>query len=104
MRALAVLFLVSMSVSAYAEEQQNVKIPVKDGFQKLDMQGFQGAQGTSATTSPKTKTSVSIGCTDVTGRSFKAEDAGYQNCLMETKSRSGNPNDKGSNVNVQFGN
>ncbi|WP_413576613.1 hypothetical protein ACLVWU_01095 [Bdellovibrio sp. HCB290] len=99
MRLPVVLLFVGFTVMAHADEQTG-KVPVQDGFQKLDMQGFDKAMATTATGS---KPKVSIGCADSTGKSYSATDVGYQDCLVRTQSKTAGSNDT-SNVNLKFGN
>ncbi len=100
MRVMTILISILFVTTAYAEEQ-NVKVPVKAGFEKLDMQGFQGAMEADAK-AEKSKKKTSIGCTDTSGKSYKQGDQGYDTCLIQTKPL--NDKDKGSTTSIQFGN
>jgi hypothetical protein len=100
MLLMTIVFPVFLAMAAHAEEHSE-KVPVKDGFQKLDMQGFDGAMAADAKVQ-KAKTKTSVGCTNATGQSFKQTDAGYENCMMQLKPL--NEKDKGSTTNIQFGN
>ncbi len=79
------------------------KIPVKDGFQTMDMNQFDKLN-----TNPshnKTPVQVSSGCINKMGKEFKSGDLGYQACLQEaqTDAAAGSKNGASPSLGITLG-
>lgn len=109
MKQLSILCAVlAWTLSAGAEET-NVKVPVPEGFQTLQMEQMPTAPG-----GPAKKVKFSASCVDNNGRTLQQNEPGYDSCLSQVKLKSLNPdNTKGSgtgapgpqmNINFNSGN
>ncbi|WP_347359625.1 hypothetical protein [Bdellovibrio sp.] len=82
-RVLIVASVLAFHFSVLADEA-NVKVPVPEGFGTMEMEGMPSE------VSQKSKVKFSSSCTDITGRTIKQGDAGYETCLSDVKLKSVN--------------
>lgn len=78
--------ILTFAFSTWAEET-NVKIPVPEGFQTLQMEQMP----TAAPGNPSKKLKFSASCVDNNGRTIQQNEPGYDTCLSQVKLKSLNP-------------
>lgn len=84
-RILIAASVLAFHFSAMAEET-HVKAPVPEGFEAMKMEGMP------AEVSKNSKVKFSTSCTDITGRSIKQGEVGYETCMSDVKLKNLNPN------------
>lgn len=73
-------------------EEAAVKVPVPEGFQAMEMEGMPSEVSQKS----NSKVTFSSSCTDVTGRTIKQGEAGYETCLSDVKFKNTNPEKTGN--------
>ena len=82
-----IVALVALSHTSFANdgvttvESQERKVPVKEGYQKLDLNQFKGLDTSQSAGRPGGH--FSTGCKSKSGVESKAGDPGYESCLKE---------------------
>lgn len=79
---MVIVFMLAFSCSGYSEET-NGKVPVPEGFGTMEMEGMPELSKES-----KSKITFSSSCIDITGRTIKEGEAGYETCLSDVKLKS----------------
>lgn len=97
MKIFIALAFVLGSFSAQAED--TVKVPVKEGFETLKMEGVSMEQMPAARIR---KTTVSMSCRDITGKVINANEPGYETCLHQINTNSASKNNGTPNAGQQM--
>lgn len=92
---MVIIFMLAFSCSGYSEET-TTKVPVPEGFGTMEMEGMPAELSKKA----KSKVTFSSSCIDITGRTIKEGEAGYETCLSDVKLKSLN-NSKADNSKSQ---
>lgn len=91
------LFL-GLSQVVFAEDTGK-KVPVKDGYETLDMKQMNPPGEPSQ--AKKSGVTAKVGCLDATGRTLTQGEPGFDTCVMNRVPK--NPGDQPTNMNIQFG-
>ncbi|WP_374078091.1 hypothetical protein [Bdellovibrio bacteriovorus] len=92
--------LVFTSSHALAQDEGE-KVPVKEGYETLDMSEYQAFEKTKVP-SKKGGTKFSTSCKDITGAEFKQGEAGYETCLGQVKPGKSSDKEPGNSMNVNM--
>lgn len=90
--------MLGFSHSALAEDTSK-KVPVKEGYQTMDMKLL--TPPGEPTQAKNSKVPTKIGCLDNTGRTIAQGEPGFETCVMNRVPK--NPGDQPTNMNIQFG-
>lgn len=80
MKALFALILIAPLFSFAQTETTDTKVPVKDGYETMDMSQFKDLD---RPTKSGANVKFSSRCTSKTGLKYKEQDSGYAACLRE---------------------
>lgn len=92
--------LVFSACQAFAQDEGE-KVPVKEGYETLDMSEYQAFEQTKAPTK-KSDAKFSTSCKDITGAEFKQGQAGYETCLGQVKPGKTSDKEPGNSMNFNM--